>query len=145
MAMRFSDLLISMTVLTLFVSIFLIVMTAGSTTYGVGFDNSSPIFSKSVTAFNNISASVEDTQNRAMDISTDQGLLDIVGAMFSQGYQAIKTSVVAYAQTAVLLSVGIDILELGAVGKVVTNAFTTILIIIVFIAIFLRIIVKEQV
>lgn len=140
MGRSFSDLGIAIILVGLFIVSFVILASYGSVKYGVTFDNTS------YSAYDNINETYELTKQiqAKSNFNTSNSIFDIVGSIFSQGYGAIKLAANSFDTVNDMKDEAISESNLGPLSTVFAVSIGAIILIIIFIAILLRYVIKER-
>lgn len=132
--MKLHEMMIAGVLVTVFFAGIMLFFIDGATHYGLSDINASQMqsFNSSMTKINN------NTQIVANALTTLQGspsAIDIFGSILSGGYAAIQTATASFGAIKDVFITSIVILPLGSFKVVLVGAVTTILLIILFVAI----------
>jgi len=138
---RISGFIIALVLISLTASIMGYFVSTMGTSYDIEYDN------ESIDVYNRLDelkTQAEEVQNKT-NIESESGILDILGKYFSGGYKALKLSGKSFDTFNVLATQGINDLNLGYIGESIKIALMTIVIVMIFIGVIIRVIVKMDV
>ena len=137
---KISDFIIGIILVGLVTSILGLFIAEMGTNYGIDYDNSSFEAYNSLESMQNLSEEIEDRSN----IDEDKDLLDVIGGYFSSAYSALRLTGASFETFSKMSQQAIEDSNLGAIGGFLQIAFSSIVIIIIFLAIFISAIVKRD-
>ena len=142
MAMRISDMIISMLIVGLFVTV-IVAMSSDMTSKYATADVSSQL-----AAYNNslapLNANVKEIQNKQDNVSSSSKL-DVIGDFFNQGYSALKITGNSFAVMDNVSSKALQDAQLGPMTDVFRNYIIIIITVVIFIAILLTVLVRADI
>jgi len=139
MATKITTFTIGLIISSLFVTIIAVFMGNVSNEYNIDYDNST------FDTYNKLNTIAEDTNSIKTEvegIKEKTGILDIIGSIFSDGYQALKLTVSSFSTFEVMLNQALTDLNIGVSGELIRIAFMSIVLVLIFIGVMIRIIVK---
>lgn len=140
MAPKISEFMIGIVIMGFFVAVFGIFMAELNSNYGVPYDNSSI---QAYNQLNEISVQAEEIKD-ATDIKEKPGILDIIGGYFSDGYQALLLTKKSFNTFDEMSNQAIEDANLGATGKYLRIMISTIILIMIFVAVILSALLKKD-
>lgn len=118
-------------------------MSSGSSTYTPGDYNSSEI--ESFQKMEELNVHLNNTRSGLSEVGTESGVTDILGSFFTNAYQTALTLTKSFDLADTMVSEGVEQVPLeNNYGRAVKIALSSLLIIVVFIAIFLAFITKSN-
>jgi len=142
---KISDFVIGMILVGVIISGFVMVMGSMNTYYGTptGYDSSKlSSFQESV---DNLSVYTEEIKNETEKASEKSGVLDVIGDFFSAGYKAAKLSAKSVNVFEDFVNQGMTNIGLGAFGEILKTAIISIVLIIIFVGILMRALIKSDI
>lgn len=120
----------------------MLIVADGATKYSLSYDQSTLAnLTNKTTQIANLTDQIKDNTS---SLASQDSVFDIVGSLFSKGYNAFKTSFAALDLFGEMTSDGVQQLNLGSAGSVVTSMIIAVVSILVIIGIIMAIIVKWQ-
>lgn len=139
---RISTFIIVMILMSLFMVSFMVFLSQGSTVYNVTYTNNTmEIFNR----FDELNNQTQQIQSSASAIKTTTGVSDIVGDLFSNGFQVLLLSLKSFNTFSLLADQGIDAFNLGIIGTNIKTAVFLIVLIIFFIGILVRTAIRGEI
>lgn len=138
---KISTLLIALLLVSLFAVSFTLLISDISGNYNTAFDNTT------YSGFNKLTVLRTQTQalqNKTLQASTPTGVLDVIGAFFTAGYNVMKTAVTSMDVAQDIAQEGISKIDLGAIGGHVYVTAILIIAILFIIGIIISAIVKRE-
>jgi hypothetical protein len=138
---KISGLLIGVVLFSLVIGVLINFMADVNNNYNIEYDNTSlQVYNK----LNNVSTKAEEIRN-ASDITEDPDITDVVGGYFASAYTAAKTTADSYETFEEMGNDAIDDANLGKSGDLFRTAFSTILLIIIFLGVLISAIIKKDI
>lgn len=142
MAIKLSDFLVSMVLISSIIVVFMLILADGANTYSTSYDNTTfAEFNTKTAQLYNLTDTIKNDTTKA---SSQNTIPDIVGSLFSQGWTAIKTIFTSVDLFTSMTAAGINELPLGKSQNVLTSMLLTIVLIVIVIGIFAAILLKWQ-
>lgn len=142
MGYQLSTFLISIIVVGALVGAYLLIVANGVSEYSTpNYDNTSGLYNGSFNKYEEINEISQQIQEKS-NISSSNGLADIIGNIFNQGYQSIRLAGASFTAFTSMIGSATESLPLGSVGFLFKNMLIVIVLIIVFIGIFMALILK---
>ena len=135
-----SDLFIGVILVGLFITSFVIITSYGAQKYQVTFDNTS------FDVYNQINETYDITKDiqAKSEFNSTNSVFDIVGSFFSQAYSTVKLTASAYNTVDAMKNEAVESANLGPLSNLFTISIGAIILIVIFIAILLRYVIKER-
>lgn len=140
MALKISDFLIAIVLITGIFTITMLILADGASKYSVTYNISNlDTFQNRTDELYRLTANVS---NSSSSISSQNNVFDIIGSVASQGYVSLKATFVSVDMSSELVSAGVGELNLGPSGAVIQTMIITILSIMIFVGVVIALIVK---
>jgi len=138
---KISEFMIGIVLVSLIVAIFGLFMADMSQNYSLSYDNDSiEVYNK----LDDISAHTRAIQDETTGISEKSGVLDIIGSYFSDAYRVLILTKDSFDIFDKMSNRAVDDANLGAAGRYIRIAVSTITLILIFIAVILSSIIKRE-
>lgn len=138
---KISNFIISMIVGSLALVFFSLFMSNVSNSYNINYDNTTLQSYNQLELLSNIT---EDVKEKEESIEQNTDITDILGGLFDNAYQALRVTKGSYNAYETMAEEGIDNLNLGASGRYLKVALTSIVIVLIFIGVLLSAVVKRD-
>lgn len=143
MAVKLTDFLIGILAIATIFVLFTLVLADGADKYAQSYDTSTfSSMAPKVQALANLTKQVKDNTS---NIQSNDGIFDILGSVFSQGYLALKITFSSVDLFGTMASEASGELPLGDAGKIVQTFMITVISILIFVGIIVAVIVKWNV
>lgn len=140
MAVKISEFIIGLVVVSLIAGIFGIFMAHLNTEYPVTYDNDSI---DNYNRLNEIALQSEEIKN-ASNIEEKQDVLDVIGSYFSDAYRALVVTKKSYETFEGMSQQAMSDLNLGSAGKLIRIALSSIVLILIFLAVIISAVLKRD-
>lgn len=142
MAMKISDAMIALVIVGGFVTLLVMVLASGATTYSTKFDSSK--YSSFNSTINNVSALASQESARTANMSAQSGLIDWLGGLFSQSFAVMQITAQSAGIFNQLINTGLYSIGLNdAQIMLLAGVLVTIVLILITFTI-IRMVTKEQ-
>lgn len=139
---KISGFIIGLIIVSFIVAVISLNITTLSANYGVGWNNTSL---DSYNKMNELSVKVENISTSVENFEEKPGLLDIVGGFFSNAYKVLLVSKDSINLFDDMSNNAIDQANLGSIGTYLKIIIPLIVIVLIFLGVIVRAIVKEDI
>jgi hypothetical protein len=137
-----SNIIISLIFASLIATGFFINMGVANDTYDLEFDNASMDSYQKLSELNSLT---EDLKNATESITPQSSISDVLGSIFTSGYQVLLMTKSSFGVFDSMLSQAIVDLKLGAFGETVKDSLYAMFIITLFVGVILAAIIKVKI
>jgi len=138
---KISEFMVGLIAIGFFSAVFVLFMGAMQSNYDVEYDNSSMVIYDQLDELN---VQAEDIKTEVSGISEKPGILDVIGSYFSDAYKALKLTKNSFDVFDDMSNAAIDDANMGAVGGYLRIVVGSIMIILIFVAVFISALVKWE-
>ena len=141
MAMKMSDFIIGMLLISTIVAILALFMSNMNANYSVTYDNTSLATYNQLSELENLTKSIEKNESGIMGTGSN----DILGDYFTSGYKVMKLTKASYSTFNKMSDKAVDDARLGAAGQYLKIFISSTILIIIVLAIIVKALVKSDV
>lgn len=141
-AATISSFLIGIIFASLFTTGFILFMNEGQKNYAVTYDNTSIVALNQMERVTNLT---EDIQESATSISERSGALDLIGSLFTSGYQTLLLTLESLNIFSTMADIAFQMIGLGAFGAQIKIALVTIVVITIIFGVILATVLKRDI
>lgn len=140
MALKITDFLIGLAIISAIITVFMLIVADGAEHYSVTYNTST--FASFNNKTNSLYMIAEGAKTNASNVSTNDGIFDIIGSLAGQGITAVKGTYVSIDLFGDMVAEGSSQIPMGKAGSVYKTMIMSIVLIFIILGVVIALIVK---